>query len=485
MAEGAKKTNIMDIVLPAFAFLASASGPYGAAGTQSLLSAMGLSQRRKGDERKEERLNRILNLEEDAARYRREKEKPLRELEAEQLGFQTQALRDIGSEVNQPTPSSDALAALGVDTTSRLQEALGRGEQVPLPQEQPGPSVRRERLDRIASTPGGAAQLEAAGLGRVATSRRKALGPETDPREFAKDKRGALGILRQFSATQIDDKTAQEVKKQILGASSQNDLTAAIAAIPQAAGAEKNSIEEQVYTQLTRESGMSGIEALAAMSQAKRQPESPDEQALRRARIAKLNSETKKLSREASGAMKPAEQRKLRLEVRGDIRQEPVYKDYQNALGGYTAVSVGSKRGDAQGDLAILNGIVRLLDPGSVVRPSEFEAAKRAQGLIEQLEVIIPRIQQGEILNPDTRQRYLTLAQELLQEYGDASKNEVGQVYGGIMQDAGMTLDDVFVSPRPLPAAQPAARPPAGGAAKGGSTPAAPAFTIKGIREKP
>ncbi|MGI9294660.1 MAG: hypothetical protein ACR2PS_11815, partial [Pseudomonadales bacterium] len=211
----------------------------------------------------------------------------------------------------------------------------------------------------------------------------------------------------------------------------------------------QGSIEEQIFRELQPTLGSLG--ALEAVAGAKAPP---GLEAFRQASIRRLESDIAKNIRETQGILNPVDKRKLQLDVRGDVRQEPVYKDYQNALGGFTAVSVGARRSDAQGDLAILNGIVRLLDPGSVVRPSEFETARNAQGLIEQLEVLIPRIEAGEILNPATRQRYLTLAQSLLGEYGSTAKTEISQVYGALLQDTGLALDQVFVEPRILATTQ-------------------------------
>lgn len=177
------------------------------------------------------------------------------------------------------------------------------------------------------------------------------------------------------------------------------------------------------------------------------QMEFPEDQQLRALRIASYSAQIATAQRALDGTLTPGEKRKFIVGMREDIVKEPAVKDLQSARGGHSAVMVGAKSKNAQGDLAILNGITRLLDPGSVVRPSEFEAARRAQGLIDQIEVFAQRIAKGEILSDATRGQYVNLANALMNEWQRMAKREVEQVYGRLLQGTGMSLDDVWVDP--------------------------------------
>jgi hypothetical protein len=181
-----------------------------------------------------------------------------------------------------------------------------------------------------------------------------------------------------------------------------------------------------------------------------------EDRQLQQLRIAKYQAEINAANRTASGALSTADQRKLALNVRQDIRQEPAFKDLMGARSGHTAVMVGATQANAQGDLAIVNGIARLLDPGSVVRPSEFDTVRRTQGLIDQIEGFAQRLAKGEILTPKVRQQFVDLANNLQHEWERTAQREVEKVYGPVLKGTGIALSDVWVEPSTLRATEPA-----------------------------
>ena len=345
-------------------------------------------------------------------------------------------MQDIFSQLNATGPSEGAVQALGGDQASNLQAALERGEQAPLPQGPATPQLRQSRIGELTSNAGGIAQLTAAGLGDVAKSNASRTKPR-DPRQFAKDKRNALEIARGIPGA--DPERVKAIQQQIASVKTDDELTEIYASFPVGLGAKGEGIEEEIYRSLV-DQGMGQLEALEAISGAKAKPEKPGEAEQRQLKIEKMR-------REAKGDLTPGEKRKFQLDVRDQVKKEPAVADYQGALSGYTAVKVGAGRGDSQGDLALLNGITRLLDPGSVVRPSEFEAARAAQGLIDQVGSLIGRVTEGDLLGDETRKRYLALANQLIGEYGGKAKGVVDQLYSGVLQETGLTVDDVFIQP--------------------------------------
>jgi hypothetical protein len=77
------------------------------------------------------------------------------------------------------------------------------------------------------------------------------------------------------------------------------------------------------------------------------------------------------------------------------------------------AASVGLKTG--AGDLAIVFSFMKMLDPGSVVRESEFAQAQNTAGLLAKFEVLAGKIQEGTLLSDEQRQNFLKLSNEFLQ----------------------------------------------------------------------
>ena len=173
----------------------------------------------------------------------------------------------------------------------------------------------------------------------------------------------------------------------------------------------------------------------------------PEDVAMQGLRRQKLQLDVQTAQREATGGLTGGDQRTLQLATRAAIRQEPAFKDFQAARSGYNAVIVGAQQANAAGDLAMINGIARLLDPGSVVRPSEFETVRQAQGLIDQIQIIVKRLETGESMAPKTRERVTKLAHALITEWGQAVKAEVEPIYRSVLKGTKISLEDVFVEP--------------------------------------
>ena len=69
---------------------------------------------------------------------------------------------------------------------------------------------------------------------------------------------------------------------------------------------------------------------------------------------------------------------------------------------------------DGPGDLALVFSFMKMLDPGSVVRESEFSAAQNTAGLFEKLLLIPAQVKAGDLLTDDQRKSFLELAEKFL-----------------------------------------------------------------------
>lgn len=279
----AEKVNFMDIAIPAIAFLASAYSPQGAVAAQALTGALQLGERRRSGRREDKRLEELMGLrrqetqarsqalQQRAAQEQQEFEagRPQRELQAEQLDFQRENLQDIQGLVGASVPSQEAVQALGAPQVARLQEALGRGEQAPLPMEAPSPQMRQQRLQELARTPGGAAQLTAAGLGDVATATapmdQRAMEERVrmdrqameERARLTKTKETALADLRGYTPDDLEPELRERLSADIVAAQTPDELLATLGEFPSASLKPKSArIEEyKFYADYERQQG--------------------------------------------------------------------------------------------------------------------------------------------------------------------------------------------------------------------------------------
>lgn len=104
------------------------------------------------------------------------------------------------------------------------------------------------------------------------------------------------------------------------------------------------------------------------------------------------------------------------LKLRGDFRSEPIYKANQEMQSAYAQIGAGLKEATPVGDMAAATKIMKLLDPGSVVRESELGMAMAANGLGDRLQNYAQNVISGNKLTPKQRIEFQQLADSLYQE---------------------------------------------------------------------
>lgn len=88
-------------------------------------------------------------------------------------------------------------------------------------------------------------------------------------------------------------------------------------------------------------------------------------------------------------------------------------KDYRIIQDGKKRVEAGASLDSGTGDMAIVYGYMKLLDPGSVVREGEFAQAEQNAGLPTQVVNLYNKIVTGERLTPAQRQQFIAAATKL------------------------------------------------------------------------
>jgi hypothetical protein len=114
----------------------------------------------------------------------------------------------------------------------------------------------------------------------------------------------------------------------------------------------------------------------------------------------------------ATGGVDPekkfAQEEKIRKEWQG---RSKVYNELQ---GTYSNIESSSTANTGAGDIALITSFMKMLDPGSVVRETEFATARDTAGLFTQLENRLQKAKDGQLLKPEQRKQYVDLAKQYL-----------------------------------------------------------------------
>ena len=109
------------------------------------------------------------------------------------------------------------------------------------------------------------------------------------------------------------------------------------------------------------------------------------------------------------------------------FKDEPIYKEYQGMQTAFNQVNTALNQETPIGDLAGATKIMKLMDPGSVVRESELALAMAAAGRMDLLKNLLNRAITGEKLTPKQRLDFKALSNELYAAAGQAYNNKRGE----------------------------------------------------------
>jgi len=160
----------------------------------------------------------------------------------------------------------------------------------------------------------------------------------------------------------------------------------------------------------------------------------------------KLDAEITKLAGEMeaaknSGGLDP--EKKFNSELALNKEYTTRTKSYDESLRLADVIKASAGAGTGAGDLALINTFMKMLDPGSVVRESEFAQAQDTAGLLGKLTATATRVANGQILTPDQRKEFETLAGKYMQAATEHEK----RVRAGLdfmVQSYGLNADNVF-----------------------------------------
>jgi len=103
-----------------------------------------------------------------------------------------------------------------------------------------------------------------------------------------------------------------------------------------------------------------------------------------------------------------------------DSRKEfaalPVVKDFASQAQAFGKIVASAKNPSPAGDMALITNYMKLLDPGSVVRESEFEMAASSGAYGDRIAGLVARVKSGELLTDKVRDDFLKRSEMLYSE---------------------------------------------------------------------
>jgi hypothetical protein len=137
------------------------------------------------------------------------------------------------------------------------------------------------------------------------------------------------------------------------------------------------------------------------------------------AKTSKLGFETKKAALELenlknTGGVDPAKAFEYEEKLRKEFQTRT--KVYGELGTTFSNIESSAKAKTGPGDIALITGFMKMLDPGSVVRETEFATARDTAGLYARLLNTSQKLQSGQLFTLDSKQRqeYVNLAQQYL-----------------------------------------------------------------------
>ena len=136
-------------------------------------------------------------------------------------------------------------------------------------------------------------------------------------------------------------------------------------------------------------------------------------------------------------------------------------EDLSAAERNFQIIQTSAADNSGAGDIALVTSFMKMLDPGSVVRETEFATAANAGGLLSRLSMIATKVENGQFLSPQQRADFQRLAGRYL-EAAKEQEDRVQSSYQKIIDNYGLDPVNVFgaVSAKqaaePVPSTEPA-----------------------------
>lgn len=136
----------------------------------------------------------------------------------------------------------------------------------------------------------------------------------------------------------------------------------------------------------------------------------------------KLSAETQKLDLEMLAIGTPDPKQRFDMETKLNKEYTTRTKNFTSSKADFQKMKSAAKQDTGAGDVALIFSFMKMLDPGSVVRESEFALAEISAGFIDRLANTYDKVTKGERLGVTQRNKFLALAKEFMNA---SSKHEI------------------------------------------------------------
>jgi hypothetical protein len=156
------------------------------------------------------------------------------------------------------------------------------------------------------------------------------------------------------------------------------------------------------------------------------------------------------------------------MKLASAFKQEPIYKDFSDMKSSFGQVVSSLSQGTPIGDVAGATKVMKLLDPGSVVRETELGIAMAAAGRMDRLNNYFNNMMTGQKLTPTQREDFKALSNELYAAAGQAYNQKRDEYRGFGEAYKFKNLDTALGAPATIPSVmrtRPGASPGGGGGA--------------------
>lgn len=144
---------------------------------------------------------------------------------------------------------------------------------------------------------------------------------------------------------------------------------------------------------------------------------------------------------EAQGAVEgPKRTAAAANDLRGEYTK--LTADFRTVQDAFNKIEMAGKTG--QGDMALLYGYMKILDPGSVVRESEFATAAKSGSFGEQMQGLVTKVLNGERLPDTVRDGFKAEARNVYQAQAQGLM-KIQDIYGGLADRLGARREDVVL----------------------------------------
>lgn len=141
------------------------------------------------------------------------------------------------------------------------------------------------------------------------------------------------------------------------------------------------------------------------------------------------------------------------LKLRSDFRAEPIYKGFEETKAAKLQIDQAAKMATPAGDLAAATKIMKILDPGSVVRESELGMAMAATGVEDKVRNYAQMVVDGTKLTPLQRKDFTELSNKLYNASAEQF-NQKRNEYAGIAERNKLDVNAAVGSPAEIKASQ-------------------------------